>query len=79
MLLSCTVLLVADDVLAVPFYMYTGPAFDWIKNCSVKPDHADELENLRHQQHAAEVLFPERLENHPERELTTLSLTWVHS
>ncbi len=51
---------------AVYFYMYSGPNFDWIKNCSV--NHAKSVEALRHNMYAGEVLFQERLEHHPERE-----------
>ena len=46
--------------------MYSGPAFDWVKNCSA--DHAAELEHYRHYHHGGEVLFQEQLANHPERE-----------
>ena len=72
MLLVYAAVLVDKGVLAVPFYMYEGPAFDWYRNCSL--EHAKELEQTRHWQHAGEVLFPERLVHHPERELPVCTL-----
>ncbi|KAK9834898.1 hypothetical protein WJX81_007246 [Elliptochloris bilobata] len=45
--------------------MYSGAAFDWVKNCTV--EHSEDIREHRHQLHGGEILFQERLENHPER------------
>ncbi len=78
-LLGCAALACAAagrGVEAVPFYMYSGPAYDWVKNCSA--NYRSELDALRHAFHAGEILFQEQLAHHPERaylELRTLSFT----
>ncbi len=67
-LLGCASLLCAAagrGAEAVPFYMYSGPAYDWVKNCSV--NYRSELDALRHAFHAGEILFQEQLAHHPER------------
>ena len=73
MLLVCAAVLVGKGALAVPFYMYEGPAYDWFKNCSL--EHAKELElKQQHSQYAGELLFSERLVHHPEREFPDSTL-----
>ena len=61
----CAVASMFKTTQAVYFYMYSGPDYDWIKNCSV--NHAKSVEALRHNMYAGEILFQERLEHHPER------------
>ncbi len=60
---------------AVPFYLYSGPAFIWVRNCSV--NHAKELKGLHESLYAGEVLFQERLQHHPEREPVPLSAVYI--
>jgi Exostosin family len=60
-------LLAADAVVAatvVPFYVYEGAAFDWLKNCSA---NSEALQQHRHYKHGDDVLFVERALAHPWR------------
>jgi hypothetical protein len=60
---------------AVPIYLYSGPAFNWVRNCSV--NHAKELKGLRESLYAGKVLFQERLQQYPEREPVPLSAVYI--
>lgn len=52
-------------VQCVPFYLYQGPAFDWLGNCSV--EYKAELDARRKAMHGGEILFLEQIQRSSER------------
>ena len=52
-------------VQSVPFYLYEGPAFDWLGNCST--EYRTELDARRKAMHGGEVLFLDQIVRSSER------------
>ena len=52
-------------VQSVPFYLYNGPAFDWLGNCSA--EYKAELDSRRKAMHGGEILFLEQIQRSSER------------
>ena len=61
----CVLLCALRSVCCVPFYLYQGPAFDWLGNCS--SEWGNELNALRKDQYGGELHFLEQVAHSPER------------
>ena len=62
LLLACVLLHLAHSV---PFYLYEGPAYDWLGNCS--SEYKAELDARRKAMHGGEVLFLDHIARSSER------------